>query len=150
MSFEGNIEYRCLSDPANLCKVRHWVEGVCAKAGVSGREALELVMAVDEAVCNVMRHGYRGRKDGQIVISLRIIDEDGLAVLEVTIRDQSGVRPEQVRARPYDPTTPGGLGIGIIQHTVDFAEYRRAPDGKGLELTIRKRIRSADPRTFRT
>lgn len=146
MSQSDEVHLRVLSDPRNLCKVRERVREFAARIDAPERWIIELVMAVDETVCNIIRHGYQGRKDGPIELTMcrQMTPED--ARVEIVIRDQTGGDPSQIRPRPYDPARPGGFGLGIVQSTVDSVTYARSSDGLGIETTILKTLsRSADP-----
>lgn len=99
------------------------------------RHAHWVVLAVDEAVSNVMRHSHEGSTDplqpggGAIDVD---IDSDGLRV-EVLIADHGPAfdpcaaefadAPERVHARQR-----GGMGLSIMRRVMDEISYDRTPD----------------------
>lgn len=145
----ADIELRIRSDPRLLSVVRAAVEAAARRMGMGERAALELVASVDEAVCNVIRHGYRDAADQPVWISLRELDRGGRKALEVRIEDRTGCRPEDIAPRPFDPARPGGLGMNIIQRSMDTVCYDQRPDGSGLVQTLCKYLDPEPPATSR-
>jgi anti-sigma regulatory factor (Ser/Thr protein kinase) len=105
-------------------------------AGFDVQEADKLVLAVDEACTNVIRHAYGGRLDGRITISFTT----GGDRLEIAIRDFGpGADPATFRGRDLKEVRPGGLGIHFMQSAVDEMEYVRQSGG-GMVLKMVKLI----------
>ena len=102
-----------------------------------GFEALEtdkLVLAVDEACTNVIRHAYDNCGDGRIVITFTF----GLDNFEIAIRDfGKGADPATFKGRALDQIRPGGLGLHFIRSAVDRVEYDTPPGG-GMLLKMIK------------
>jgi serine/threonine-protein kinase RsbW len=104
----------------------------------SDEEILDTQLAVEEAVTNVIMHGYAGTT-GEIVITCRA--SHGLA--EVQIEDT---------APPFNPlsiTEPdmdgdlkdrriGGLGVFLIRQVMDEIAYRYE-DGKNILVLVKKK-----------
>ena len=67
------LTMRVASDVDRLADVRAFVREAVAEFGGSQRIADDLVQAVDEAVCNVMVHGYGGAP-GEIEIEAALRD----------------------------------------------------------------------------
>jgi anti-sigma regulatory factor (Ser/Thr protein kinase) len=118
---------------ANLAEIRRFVG---TEAEDFSREAADaMIQAVDEAVTNVIVHGYRG-SPGSIEIDLW---QDGKALV-IRLRDD---------APAFDPTSvpppnldtplylrrPGGLGVHMMRQFVDHISYRRTETGQN-ELTL--------------
>jgi anti-sigma regulatory factor (Ser/Thr protein kinase) len=66
------FELQITSDPRLLRTVRLTVEQICQIAGFPRLEASKIVLAVDEACSNVIRHAYKNREDQPILITFRI------------------------------------------------------------------------------
>ena len=66
MANTEHILLRILSQPRYLCVVRAAEEMAATRMGLDTDDADRVVLAVDEACANVIRHGYRGR-DGAIL-----------------------------------------------------------------------------------
>lgn len=139
MESAGPMEFELHSDPAVLPEVRDKLRQWATAEGWTEDQINEIVLAVDEALSNVIRHGYGGPCEKRIDLTARMIDDapDG-AGLEITVRDFSeGVSPEQICGRELSDVRPGGLGVHLIKAMMEAVEYERA-DGGGLRLTMRK------------
>lgn len=115
-----------------------------ARAEIEPAASERLVLAINEAVCNVIRHGYAGRDDG--ALHLRI--ERSRGVLRMRLRDTAPpVDPATIRPRDLDVCRPGGLGINFIDATMDSWRLRPLRSHGGNVLTMRKRLRDVRLRT---
>jgi anti-sigma regulatory factor (Ser/Thr protein kinase) len=133
------IEIRIDSDPQFLCVVRSAVEKAAATFGLPQSDCDRLVLAVDEALTNIIRHGYGGRSDQPIWITLSPVHNNGAPGVEVVIDDETrDVDLQSIKARSLDQVRPGGLGVSIIQQSVDECAYQCRADSQGIRLTLRK------------
>jgi anti-sigma regulatory factor (Ser/Thr protein kinase) len=128
-----------------LAEVRTFVRDSVADFGGSKRVADDLVQAVDEATCNVMLHGYRGKQD-DIEIEAAVRDR----TIEIRILDRGPtfdptIVPSRGPGASPQPTRPGGMGVGIelLRTLTDEVHHSARPDG-GNELTL---VRSMDGQT---
>ncbi len=123
------------ADSKNLIKVRSFVVKYGKKMRLSPKQTSEVKLAVDEAVSNIIRHAYVGKKGGfQIVMTQQ---ED---VVELKIIDQgvefdwhSVLEPDLYKY--VETRRKGGLGIWLIKKLIDEVEYNRI-DGNNV-LTMR-------------
>lgn len=126
-----------------LADVRAAVQRTLAQQGVGGREAAQLVLAIDEACANIIRHAYRGCGQGRI--SLRIGRHRGQ--LRFRLRDDApAVDPGCVKPRDLSECRPGGLGVNIIDETMDRWRLRPLKRRCGNVLTMVRRLHRSDPR----
>lgn len=139
MPNDGDITLTIRSDPHYLCVVRAAIDALLVRLGMSPDDCVRVVMAVDEALTNIIRHGYRGRTDRPITIKLSPIHPRRFEGVQIVIEDETDATDLSMirRLRP-DETRPGGLGVHIIHEAVDEVEYERREDGPGLRLTLRK------------
>ena len=122
----------------NLQVIRQYIDQVGARLGVNETALGDLRLVVDEAVTNVILHGY-GDLDGTVELHM---EGDGDTVI-ITIRDQaktfdsSHVNEPQLdtalKDRPF-----GGMGIFLIKKMTDEAEFLPLPGG-GNEIRLVKR-----------
>jgi len=97
----------------------------------------DLRLALEEAVANIVRHGYVGREDGEIRVGFHVTPE----AITVTMEDDAP--PFDLRERPDPPLPPdgadaSGVGVYLIKRVMDEVDYRRA--GSRNVLTLTKRI----------
>jgi anti-sigma regulatory factor (Ser/Thr protein kinase) len=136
MAQTPRIELRITSDPANLSPIRKQVEAFALAAGMPVEACDGIGLALNEALANVIRHGYGGATDKPIAITAGV--EAG--EFRMTIRDW---------AKPFDPATapqrqpgaeaqPGGLGLLCMRKMMDDVRYQQLSDGMLLTMVRRK------------
>jgi anti-sigma regulatory factor (Ser/Thr protein kinase) len=133
------LELELLSDTALLPGVRATLREWSVARGWTPEQAGEIALAVDEALSNVIRHGYGCDRTQRIVLSVRSICDpaEGEGV-EIRIRDFGRqVDPVQICGRDLADVRPGGLGVHIIRAMMSSVEYSRAQGG-GMLLVMRK------------
>ena len=123
------------SDPCWLRMVRAMLQEVSRQAGFNEPERSDIILAVDEALSNVIRHSYKG--DPQGVVSLTCAADNGC--LEIVLRDKGeAVDPKHLEPPPPDEIRLGGRGIFLIRSTMDEVTFER--DGDTNLLRLRKYI----------
>lgn len=138
---EHPIRLSIASMPAYLPVVRAALDRTCELIGFDEPARGGIVLAVDEALTNVIKHAYRGQPDKPIEITFRCVRESpARQALQIELRDW-GERVEagKIRSRDLDDVRPGGLGVHIMQNCMDEVDYAPAPDG-GTRLTMIKRL----------
>ena len=120
------IKFSMPSDPRYLCAVRGAIGPLAAAIGWNESECRAIVLAVDEALANIIRHAYHDRTDGLMELECREIP-DGL---EITLLD-NGDAPDRSKicAREVGSDQPGGLGTHIIKEVMDEFSYQASPEG---------------------
>jgi serine/threonine-protein kinase RsbW len=118
---------------SSLPDLRHAVARTLG--GVSQDIIADVLLALDEAVSNAVRHGSRGGEP--VVVS---VESDGEWV-EMSVRD-SGPTPRLPRlpAEPPPVLHTGGRGLWLILQLVDEVRLQRV--GTGTRLTMRRRVAS--------
>lgn len=113
------------SQPRLLRSIRGLVRGYVDAFGLPKDRVDDVVLAVDEACCNSIRHAYHGEVDRRLVLSLTSTGDR----LEVELRDDGvPALPERVRPRDFetpslDDLKPGGLGIPLIYKVFDEVQF---------------------------
>ena len=139
MDFEGEPVacLRIAANVASLKQVRRMVRRAAEVCGCSEACGRDIVIAVDEACQNVIRHAYGELAAGDIVVDVRREGE----LLSVNLVDFAPpVNLAQIRPRPLEELRPGGLGTHFIKECMDRIEYRAPPPGAGNRLWMAKMI----------
>lgn len=142
MNAAGRIRLELVSDPVYLSAVRELVSAASQRAGFSEDHAAQIALAVDEALCNIIRHGYNRRPDGPVTMEIRAlpVDTAGRGGIVIVFEDEARqVDPAAIRGRDLDDIRPGGLGVHIMQQLMDEVRYERREGGTGMRLTLSRR-----------
>ncbi len=132
------LDLRFPADACELRAVRKAVEQQVLEAGAGQDCARDVVMAVDEACQNVIRHAYAGAT-GEIVLQIDHRPDVGELVFSL-IDFAPRVDPASIRPRDLDEVRPGGIGTHLIREAMDTVEYVEPPPGCGNLLRMTKRI----------
>lgn len=134
-----SVELTITSHTGNLPVVRAAVERLARLEGLVAEESHAVMLAIDEALANVIKHGYDGRPNEPIKLTLEPVRSvDGRRGVAVTVRDRGRqVDPATIRGRDLSDIRPGGLGVHIIRSVMDEVEYSCPPEG-GMQLRMVK------------
>ncbi|MFQ5630603.1 MAG: ATP-binding protein [bacterium] len=129
---EGSVEFRVPSDPKILKIIRDGISHLCELQGFSSDEGKSIMLAVDEACSNIIKHTYAGANNCPIIVSCSMIDNG----VKVVLRDFGAkVNQKQLRSRELDDIRPGGLGVHLINSVMDEVMYdEKCSDGNRLTL----------------
>ena len=132
------LEMRFPAAASRLKDVRAELRTAVTRAGCGPDCAEEIVLAVDEACQNVIRHAYVGGEKGEVV--LRVERERDSVVL--WLRDFAPrVDPERIASRDLDDVRPGGLGVHLIHELMDECGFVPQDADEGNLFRMRKRVR---------
>lgn len=122
---DRDVHVTVRSDPKLLASIRSLVRGWVESWEVDSRTADDVVLAVDEACTNAIRHAYGGRRDGCVELTLRAESD----YLEFQVSDQGLPCPperatrRELRPPNIDDLQPGGLGIQLIHEVFDEVDF---------------------------
>jgi anti-sigma regulatory factor (Ser/Thr protein kinase) len=108
-----------------LAYVRRFVTHHAAKARLGDDRVADLVLAVNEAATNSLRHG--GGKG-----ALRVWREGDRLVFE--IRDAGAIEQPLVGRRRPSPGQEGGFGMWLVHHLCDLVQLRTFQNGSVVRL----------------
>jgi anti-sigma regulatory factor (Ser/Thr protein kinase) len=132
----GSVSIRIPSDPKHLYLMRRLVQEVSLAHGFPEEEIRRIVLALDEACSNVIRHAYGGDAGGEILIEAGPC-EDGLRFVVI----DRGVKPREdaIAPRPLDDLRPGGLGTHFIRAVMDEVTYDTSSSEETRLVMIKRR-----------
>src|ERR687891_2924968 len=108
------------SHTGNLALMRNCVRRFLEAFPFSERQRNLMVLGVDEACTNIIRHAYRLRDDQLISLSL----EGNNGSVCMRLRDYGRkAEPSAMKSRPADLIKPGGLGLHLIRTAFDQVDY---------------------------
>lgn len=133
-----------------LSQIRDFIEQVGRKHKYSDKLTNSFKLVIDEACTNIIRHGYRDVKGGEITLKA-IVRRQSLTIVVI---DQG---------KSYDPRTAntpdlekyvnigkrGGLGIMMMRKLMDDVQYNITSRGNELRLTKqREQVIHSGPRAM--
>ena len=146
MSGEFKEELVVSNETANLASVRNFIQGNLVKTRLPVAEHVKVILAVDEAVSNIMRHAYEDFAKGTRTIEILFQADEKKIVL--SLKDSG---------REFDPTAINdpniqehvkigkryGLGLFLMRRIMDEVKFVFR---SGIEnmLTMVKYIRTPD------
>jgi len=127
-----NRKVEFCSHTGNLALMRNFVRGFLDNLPFSEKERTLMVLGVDEACTNIIRHAYELQDDKPIALSLEVKRD----CVCLRLRDYGRQKaPEEMRSRSQDRIQPGGLGLHLIRSAFDKVDYILKPQGTELVLT---------------
>lgn len=134
------IKIELVSDPMYLCGAREFVSSIAHRVGFDDIACSKIALALDEAMCNVIRHGYKRDETRPIWVTVIPTKPQGETpgAIEIVIEDEADqVDPDRISGRDLEDVRPGGLGVHIMREVMDLVEYTKRPV-KGMRLRMRK------------
>ncbi|MEP6686636.1 MAG: ATP-binding protein [Verrucomicrobiota bacterium] len=120
------------SHTGNLALMRRLVRRFLERYPFSERQRTLMVLGVDEACSNVIRHAYHLRDDQLMALSLEGLRD----CVRMRLRDYGNQTPRHAMpTRPPDLIKPGGLGLHLIRSAFDKVDYILKKRGTELVLT---------------
>lgn len=127
----------------NLSEIRDFIKQIAEQAGMVQDQADKVMLAVDEACTNIIKHAYRSIPDGEIHISISYSDKKFV----VKIKDygtsfEANSIPEPDLQKYYREKRVGGLGMYLMKTLMDEVKYVSIP-GKYNQVLLSKNINAA-------
>lgn len=122
----------------NLLEVREFVMLAARQFGFSEEESSKIVLAVDEACTNVIKHAYQNAPDRSIQIEIM---PDGKTFQVSVIDEGKSFNPNSAKMpdlkQHLSNFRRGGLGVYLMRTLMDKVEYNYSP-GKRNEVRLIK------------
>ena len=136
----GHFAVTVPADPSALKIIRAFMESVLREVSIA--EPDDIVLALDEACSNVIKHRCKALDDGQIRVKAEIVGHT------LQLRIGNFCQEEEIpsiKPRDLDDDRPGGLGTSFLAQIMDRVIYEPDPSGKAgsvalvLEKTLPKK-----------
>ncbi len=129
------------SHPRLLKSVRSLVKSYLETLNFSDDRISEIILGLDEACTNCIRHAYRGKKTGSIQLFINL----GTSWLEFILRDCGVCPPPQFlsatdsKAIKSGVPKPHGVGLIILKRTFEHVEFKVDSEGRNCLILKTKR-----------
>lgn len=136
----NNMELAVKSRTENLSDIRDFISSNAHKAGLSTEVIENVILAVDEACTNIIKHAYKSYPDGEILIKV-IYDNKKFTVIIVDYGNSfdPNVVPDPDLKKYYNERRIGGLGMYLMKSLMDEVEYTSIP-GKYNQVVLAKNL----------
>lgn len=137
------LSFRLRNKRSEIARMFALVERFCRANRIGGDDLFNLRLVLDEAIINIIVHGYEDEAEHHINVSLALdestisidIDDDGMPYNPLEA-------PPPRFDLPIEERRIGGLGVHIIKSLARSVEYRR-DEGRN-HLTIVLKLGAAD------
>jgi len=134
---EAVLEFDFQAQASALKATRDNVNSWLQNAGIIETMIEDIVLAIDEAAQNIIRHAYGGNCDQKI--GLKIIRQDDK--LLIYLRDfAKRIDVTKIKPRALEDIKPGGLGTHFITEIMDEVDYLEPDDKDGNLMLMVKNI----------
>lgn len=128
----------------NLADVRNFVRSQLVGLGFTEIEEQGIVLAVDEACSNLIRHAYLNDASRTFSVAVKVTDSD----VRVEIHDSSPAFDPCCAGLPdmaayFRDRRAGGLGILIMTRVMDDIDYHPAGNGRPYNTLVLTKHRSS-------
>ncbi len=121
-----------------LSRVQPWIETLADRHGFAADSRFAMHLCVEEALANVVLHGYRNQPGHPIVIRSSV----SAGTLFFTIDDkappfapvQPGPPNDATKPASLESIQPGGNGIRLLRRFAGSLLYERLSDGNRLTI----------------
>jgi anti-sigma regulatory factor (Ser/Thr protein kinase) len=120
-----------------LPKTRQAVAGYLEEVAMPDEALHDVILALDEACANVIRHAYPGTRDGGYEVTALV--EGG--VVQITVEDHGvGFDPARLDDGWVEPEAISGRGLAIIQSVMSAVDVSHPEGESGTRLVMRKNL----------
>jgi serine/threonine-protein kinase RsbW len=132
------------SQTKNLILIREFVMDFLSSNNVSKEDMEKIILAIDEACTNKIKHAYKFDETQDIILKLKFIDDKFIAEIS-----DFGLpfNPEEIPVpnlkENYINKKSGGYGIFLMRQLMDSVDYEFNPDGEN-KIILTKKLKSSN------
>ena len=119
---------------ADLGRVAPWVGELAALYGFSDDARFAIELCLEEALSNIVRHGYAGEAGHALTVDFARVEDKALFVVVDNAPAFEPLQPGEAASANLNTMTPGGQGLRLLYRFANSVEYERLEDGNRLTL----------------
>jgi len=129
------------SQTKNLILIREFVKDFLASKNISNEDVNKIILAIDEACTNKIKHAYNCDETKDVIIKLKLSENEFVAEIS-----DFGLpfNPEEVPIpdlkENYAQKKSGGYGIYLIKKVMDEVKYDFNQDGEN-KIILKKKVK---------
>ena len=128
------------NDVQEVPRLAAFVDETCEAVGMDMSTTMQMNLAIEEAVVNVMNYAYPAGTKGEVRIEAKaregyvefVISDDGTPFNPTEVKEVDTTLPAEERSI-------GGLGVLLVKHYMDKVKYKYV--GGQNVLTLRKNLK---------
>jgi anti-sigma regulatory factor (Ser/Thr protein kinase) len=120
---------------SEIAQLPGWIGGLASRHAIPEEIEFAINVCLEEAVSNVIRHGYGEGEDGNVIVHFAMPDRD---LFEFIVEDEARHFNPLDAPAPNTQGTPrvGGLGVHFLRHFTKKVEYTMKPTGNRLSMVF--------------
>jgi len=128
------------SQTKNLVLIREFVKDFLTSKNISIDDLEKIILAIDEACTNKIKHAYKFDETKDIIIKLKLTDDEFIAEIS-----DFGLpfNPEEIKIpdlkENYINKKSGGYGIFLMRQLMDEVKYEFNKDGEN-KIILKKNL----------
>ena len=122
----------------NLSRIRDFIKLSADKSGLNTDVICKIILAVDEACTNIIKHSYNYLPEGKIIINVKADNSK----FEVSITDDGKkFNPDEVEdpdlKKYYKEKKVGGLGMFLMKKLMDDVKYYKLAENRNKVVLVK-------------
>jgi serine/threonine-protein kinase RsbW len=110
----------------NLAMIREFTRSAAENCGFSEDIIGKIILAVDEACTNIIKHAYKFSADGEIILTVSCKDSRfSIRIVDNGFTFDHNRIPEPDLKEYYKQKRVGGLGVYLIKKLMDEVNYSK-------------------------
>ena len=124
----------------NLSDIRDFVYTSASEAGILTDVIENIILAVDEACTNIIKHAYKSYPEGEITIKIKYSDKKfTILIIDHGAPFKPETIPDPDLQKYYLQHRIGGLGMYLMKSLMDEVKYVSVP-GKYNQVMLSKNL----------
>lgn len=137
-----NDKLEIKSRTENLAEIREFINSAAVEAGFSKDAIDNIILAVDEACTNIIKHAYKYFPDGKIILNLKTNKKTfTIEIIDYGKSFEPGLVTNPDLLQYFNEKRVGGLGMYLMKALMDDIKYTSVP-GKFNRVSLTKNINS--------
>lgn len=129
------LELSVKSSTDNLSVIRDFIKTTALSLGYSNAAIGNIILAVDEACTNIIKHAYKYSPEGDILIELnRVSNKFIITILDNGIEFDPNLIPEPDIKEYYKQRRIGGLGMFLMKKMMDEVVYTKSKNKNQVKM----------------
>jgi serine/threonine-protein kinase RsbW len=121
---------------SELTHLHPWIERLASRHRIPAGAQFAMNLCLEEAISNIIRHGYSGNPDHSIAIRFTSPREDYIILV---VEDEAPPfnpveSPELPLLSSLEEIAVGGQGVRLLRRFADVLEYQATPTGNRLSI----------------